>query len=118
MKSGDLDTLPDPVPIILGPNSLESIGPGYPHDPNSAWPAEWLKKYHFVELPTPSNVGDAQWKGELSTIALPGRGRKWEEVGCFDNGVDWFGDGSFWLIDTPGVSFFFPTPCSKKDADR
>lgn len=67
----------------------------------------------------PSNVGDAQWKGELSTIALPGRGRKWEEVGCFENAVDWFGDGSFWLIDTPGVSsFFFNAPSEERGADE
>jgi len=49
-------------------------------------------------------VGDKEWKGEIATVAMPGRGRKWERVGCFDIGVDWFGDGSFWLIDTPGVS--------------
>jgi hypothetical protein len=83
---------------------LESIGPGYPHDPNSAWPAEWLKKYNFVELPAPSAAGSEKWTGEIAEVALPGKERKWEKVGCFDNGVDWFGDGSFWLIDTPGVS--------------
>jgi hypothetical protein len=92
---------------------LESIGPGYPHDPNSAWPAEWLTKYHFVELPGPSDVGDVKWKGEVATIASARRGRKWEGVGCFENGVDWFGDGSFWLIDTPGVSFCIVSPSKR-----
>ena len=97
---------------------MESIGPGYPHDPNSAWPAEWLKKYHFLELPAPSNVGDAQWKGEVSEVGLPERGRRWESIGCFENAVDWFGDGSFWLIDTPGVSCFFVFSTRSRYADE
>jgi hypothetical protein len=93
------------LPIILGPNSLESIGPGYPHDPNAAWPASWLEKYEFIELPPPDAIGDKEWEGQIAEVEnLKREKRKWEKVGCFDHGVDWFGDGSLWLIDTPGVS--------------
>ena len=55
-------------------------------------------------------MGDREWTGEISTLPSGrGKGRRWERVGCFDNGVDWFGDGSLWLIDTPGVCPFVRT---------
>ncbi|WRT63722.1 uncharacterized protein IL334_000645 [Kwoniella shivajii] len=97
-------TLPSPAPsILLGPGSLESMHPGFPEDVNSAWPSAWLKKYHFLELPEGDTQG--RWSGEIANLA-PKSGeaaeRKWEKVGCFDRGVDWFGDGSLWFLDAPG----------------
>lgn len=37
-----------------------------------------------------------------SVRTLMHRGDIWETVGCF-KGVDYFGDGSLWILDTPGV---------------
>ncbi|KAL7422344.1 hypothetical protein Q5752_002990 [Cryptotrichosporon argae] len=107
--SGDLDTLPSPAPpILLGPGSLESTGPkGAPDDPNAAWPAAWLETYRFVELPSASAVSGGAWGADVPAASLgPGEntGRRWEAVGCFERAVDWFGDGSFWVIDAPGHS--------------
>ncbi|GFZ51913.1 hypothetical protein JCM24511_09683 [Saitozyma sp. JCM 24511] len=67
--SGNLDTLPSPAPpILLGPHSLESIGSGYPADPNAAWPQSWLDKYRFVELPGAEAEG--AWAGEIARVRL------------------------------------------------
>ncbi|WVW79356.1 hypothetical protein I302_101324 [Kwoniella bestiolae CBS 10118] len=99
--SGDIATLPFPDrPIILGPGSLASIGPGYPKDPHGQWSSSWFDEYRFVELPGTTTEG--AWEGEIADINSENKPRKWEKVGCFDNAVDWFGDGSFWLIDAPG----------------
>ncbi|WVQ63902.1 uncharacterized protein L199_002058 [Kwoniella botswanensis] len=82
------------------PDSLKSIGPGYPKDSKGQWHSEWFDKYRFVELPSTDDKGE--WPGEISTVIPSSGQRKWESIGCFDNGLDWFGDGSFWLIDAPG----------------
>ncbi|KAK6906026.1 hypothetical protein I203_100007 [Kwoniella mangroviensis CBS 8507] len=82
------------------PGSLQSIGPGYPKDPKGQWHSEWFDKYRFVELPSTDHKGE--WSGEVTTVIPCSGQRRWERVGCFDNGLDWFGDGSFWLIDAPG----------------
>ncbi|WVF65549.1 hypothetical protein IAT40_000277 [Kwoniella sp. CBS 6097] len=102
--SGDLDTLPQPgPPILLGPGSLESIAPGYPIDPNAAWPAAWIDQYDFVELPSSDTRGD--WTGVVGSLSNDvGRKRQWEKIGCFEHAVNWFGDGSLWFIDAPGHS--------------
>lgn len=103
MNSGDMDTLPNPPPpILLGPDSLESIGKGYPEDVNAAWPSSWLKKFDFYELPAPTSDTLGIWTGKIAELD-EGSEKKWEKVGCFDHGVDWFGDGSLWFLDAPGV---------------
>ncbi|ORY29316.1 beta-lactamase-like protein [Naematelia encephala] len=103
-RTGDLDTLPSPSPpILLGPGSIESISPGHPQDPNAAWPSTWLKKYHFTELPDPNSIKAAPFESELADLEPKGsKTRMYQPVGCFDHGVDWFGDGSLWIIDAPG----------------
>lgn len=97
---GSLDELGADVTIVMGPGSLESIGRGHPADPNAAWPQRWLEERHFVELPRVDVEGE--WTGEVGTM-MRGKGRRWEAVACFDKGVNWFGDGSLWFIDGPGV---------------
>lgn len=88
----------------MGAGSLDVVGKGEPEQKDSPWPSSWLEKHHIVQLPSP----DTTFTGESQQV---GRGpeaqageRKWEQVGCFEYGVDWFGDGSLWFIDTPGVS--------------
>jgi len=98
---GDFDTLPPATSdIVVGNGTLEAVGKGAPEDETSSWPSSWLKKHHIVELPSP----DAQWTGEAGSLSKGSKTRKWEKVGCFDHAVDWFGDGSLWFVDTPGVS--------------
>ncbi|WWC66674.1 uncharacterized protein I206_100578 [Kwoniella pini CBS 10737] len=85
------------------PDSLESMQPGFPEDVNSAWPSDWLKNYHFVELPDENDKG--VWTGEIAELSPKDQSdhrRRWEKIGCFDRGVDWFGDGSLWFLDAPG----------------
>lgn len=98
---GNLDTVSsfDPL-IVVGPGSLEGIGEGYPEDEKSIWPSSWLKERRISELPAPSS--DA-WKVDGQKDS-----KKWTKVACFDEAVDWFGDGSFWLVSAPGVSGFNP----------
>ncbi|WRT69069.1 uncharacterized protein IL334_006052 [Kwoniella shivajii] len=98
--SGDLNTLPYPDrPVILGAGAREDIGKGYPDDPNGHWESAWFKKYRFVDLPKPETEGF--WSKDIRDSSEQ-IDRTWEPVGCFEHGVDWFGDGSFWLIDAPG----------------
>ncbi|WWC91213.1 uncharacterized protein L201_006155 [Kwoniella dendrophila CBS 6074] len=87
------------IVIILGLGSLKSIGPGYPKDPNGQWETSWLEKYKFIELPKVETAG--AWSGDIAEVSAE-KEKKWERLGCFEHAVDWFGDGSFWLIDAPG----------------
>lgn len=98
-----MDTLPSPTPpITLGLSSLESIEPGFPADQNAAWPTSWLETYTFLELPTADIAGT--WDGGIADVWNPVKvERRWGKVGCFDRAVDWFGDGSLWFLDAPGV---------------
>lgn len=64
---------------------METMGPGYPEDLNSSVWSKELKDRKWVEI----------MKGE----------RNWKPIGSFERGIDWFGDGSFWVLDAPGVGF-------------
>lgn len=106
---GDLDTLPPRVPIILGPGALESIGPGYPQDPKSEWKSSWLTDHPVASIPGSAmksdfELGQATYSsgGEGKKDVFGIKGKKWEKIGCWDHAINWFGDGSFWLIDSPG----------------
>lgn len=89
--------------MILGYQSLESIGPGAPEDPNALWPKKWLEETHILELP--SMTEGTAWNGEIASIGSHGKSieRRWEKIACYGQGVDWFGDGSFWLLANEGV---------------
>lgn len=92
---GDLGTLRDIQPlVVVGPGTLDRIGPGYPEKADSTWPAEWLKDLNIVDLANLDQL-DGQGKGVGK--------RTWEQVACYDKAIDWFGDGSIWIIDAPGV---------------
>lgn len=97
---GNLDTLAsfDPL-VVVGPGTLGTIGKGYPKDEKSPWPTKWLEERRIAELPSAESKG--HWK-------IGDKDRSWQPVACFQEGVDWFGDGSFWLISAPGVSTCYP----------
>jgi metal-dependent hydrolase (beta-lactamase superfamily II) len=103
---GNLDTISsfDPM-VVVGPGSMEVIGKGYPETEKSPWPSSWLKDHRIFELPSPGEVSD--WKVEGK-----GESKSWGKVACFEEAIDWFGDGSFWLINAPGVSLSLPSMSS------
>lgn len=105
-SSGDLDTLPSPdIPILVGPGTIASVSPGYPKDTKQEWPSSWLETYNFLELPDPGSTPRA-FEGYLATFMRSDADapRQYQPVGPFKHGVDWFGDGSLWFVDAPGVS--------------
>jgi glyoxylase-like metal-dependent hydrolase (beta-lactamase superfamily II) len=77
---GNVADFPDSLPILVGPGS--PIG-------------EELA----TEIDVPIDVIKNRNVRELSHEK-----DKWQMVGTFQ-GYDYFGDGSFWLLDVPGVSF-------------
>lgn len=77
---GNPGLLPKGTKVVMGKGSLGAIGTGYPHgDP---WiDGAWLDHCDFSEIDFDSGP-----------------------IGDFPRGKDWFGDGSLWFIDCPGVS--------------
>jgi hypothetical protein len=73
---------------LFGYSSIETIKPGYPTNPESLYFSEFADKNH----PWSKNVD------ELPEL----KDSKWKTFGTFERGFDYFGDGSFWLIDAPG----------------
>lgn len=90
--TGDPSTFPHSTDLIVGPGFKEEFTPGYPSNPESPikdsdWEGRTLREVNFVD----------------SSLRL-GRFRA----------LDWFGDGSFYLLDSPGVSLLdddFHTAC-------
>ncbi|KAL7812746.1 Metallo-hydrolase/oxidoreductase [Trichoderma gracile] len=78
---GDPSLFPN-VPYIAGPGTKAAALPGYPVDPNSATLGSLLARDNFTEL---SRTED-----------------QWSSLGPFPRAHDFFGDGSFYLVDTPG----------------
>ena len=79
---GDPSTFPSSTTLVVGPGFQNSFLPGWPSDPES-------------------RVHEGAWEGrELREIDLvkEGNGLKLGEF----NGYDYFGDGSFYLLDSPG----------------
>ena len=99
---GDIGALPKGVDVICGPGTLEKISPGYPADQASPWRGKWLEARDFFELPPTCET--RSWDGAIAVCVSPVVvERKWQHLACFDHAVDWFGDGSLWIVDTPGV---------------
>ena len=79
--AGDPSTFPSTTALIVGPGTKENFLPGYPADPKSHilksdYAGRELREVGFSE--TPLHIGPFR-------------------------AVDWFGDGSFYLLDSPGV---------------
>lgn len=77
---GDMATFPKSVPLVVGPGVQEEYLPGWPDNESSTVPAEDFKGRTVREI-------------EFSEKPL--------KIGRF-NAFDYFGDGSFYLLDTPG----------------
>lgn len=100
---GDLSTLPPHTKVVCGPGTVKAMQPGYPKDESSPWWSKWFEERDFLELPATEKTED--WQGSIAVFANPEKAaRRWKKVACYDHAVDWFGDGSLWFVDTPGVS--------------
>lgn len=99
---GDISALPSHTKVVCGPGTLKAMQPGYPEDESSTWWSKWFVERDFLELPPTEKTED--WDGSIEEFANPkSAARKWRKVACYDHAVDWFGDGSFWIVETPGV---------------
>ena len=76
---GNLACFPDTTSLVLGPGSDSSC----------------------VSLAKELDVPESALENR-SVQVLNRKDFTWRTVGCLD-GLDYFGDGSFWLLDTPGV---------------
>ena len=75
--------------LVCGPGTLELTSQSYPKFANSpfdgrVWDAT-TSELPLWDLPSPANYP-----------------HKWQRLGPFENAHDFFGDGSFWIIDAPG----------------
>lgn len=64
--------------------NLQGLNPGYPGDPKSFYPSNLLPKARTRFLPSTSDTS------------------KWKKIGPFDHALDFFSDGSLYIVDTPG----------------
>ncbi|KAF2137738.1 uncharacterized protein K452DRAFT_321594 [Aplosporella prunicola CBS 121167] len=78
--TGDPSTFEPSTALIVGPGSKERVFPGYPQDPNA----------HFSEADVAGR--------EVRELDFTKTGLK---IGRFD-ALDYFGDGSFYFLDSPG----------------
>lgn len=78
---GDCTKFPD-ADIIVGPGSHAATSPGYPVAPKSPFSSAILDHPRFRELSFQTDI--------------------WTSFGPFPRAHDFFGDGSFFLVDTPG----------------
>ncbi|KAF9883936.1 hypothetical protein FE257_002618 [Aspergillus nanangensis] len=69
--------------VLFGPGTSTFCSPGHLSDPLSQWDGRFFDPEHATE----------HW----ATLQGP-----WVEFGLFDTAMDFFGDGSFWVIQAPG----------------
>lgn len=79
--TGDCTKFPD-ADIIVGPGSRAATTPGYPHATESPFSSAPLEHPRFRELSFETD--------------------SWAPLGPFPRALDFFGDHSFYLLDTPG----------------
>lgn len=93
--TGDPSTFPSSTSLIVGPGFKEAFTPGYPQNQTSPilesdYAGRELREISFDDDSSSSGGG----------VGGGGRGRGLK-LGRF-RAVDFFGDGSFYLLDTPG----------------
>jgi glyoxylase-like metal-dependent hydrolase (beta-lactamase superfamily II) len=67
----------------FGPGTMAACSPGHLEDANSQWDGRFFDPKRATE-----NV--AEFTGP------------WRQFGSFDKAMDYFGDGSFWIVQAPG----------------
>lgn len=67
----------------FGPGTVEYCTPGHIVDPKSTWDGYFFDKEHQTEK-------FSEHKGP------------WQRFGTFEKALDYFGDGSLWVIQAPG----------------
>ena len=77
--TGDVNTFPSTTELVVGPDFMNTFLPGYPSDPDGRVLEEWFEDRPLREISFLSG----------------------HFVGGFP-AFDFFGDGSFYLLDTPG----------------
>nr|A0A097ZPE4.1 RecName: Full=Cytochrome P450 monooxygenase andK; AltName: Full=Anditomin synthesis protein K; Flags: Precursor [Aspergillus stellatus]BAP81865.1 AndK [Aspergillus stellatus] len=83
--TGDPSTFPPSTKLVVGPGVLSLTGGGYPKNPNTT-------------------VLETDLSGrKIQEISFDAQADSSVKVGPFD-GVDYFGDGSFYLLNAPGHS--------------
>ena len=80
--TGNPSKFPQSVKVILGPDLKENNMPGWPTKPDAEFREEDISGHEVIEL----SKGDFQ----INVGGMPG--------------FDYFADGSFYLLDAPGVS--------------
>ena len=80
--TGDPSTFPSSAELVVGPGLKERHWPGYPTKPDAGILVSDVQDRHVREI---------EFRG----------GNRGMKIGRFD-AVDFFGDGSFYLLDTPG----------------
>ncbi|KAI0317780.1 Metallo-hydrolase/oxidoreductase [Amylostereum chailletii] len=78
---GDPTLFPASTFIVGGP-ARRLIEGGYPHNPKSMFPSDLLP--------------------DGRTVFLEDADPRWAPIGPFERAVDWFGDGSLYIVDAPG----------------
>ncbi|KAL6242805.1 hypothetical protein RBB50_010451 [Rhinocladiella similis] len=78
---GDSTKFPDAT-LVAGPGGKAASAPGFPVNPGSPFESAPIQHAHYRELSFEND--------------------KWVPLGPFSRAHDFFGDGSFWLVDTPG----------------
>lgn len=101
--------------VIMGHAHMDHIGYLTPFPPSTelvVGPGQELGAHLAEEMDVPLSTIE-----ERRVRALSFTEDKWETIGSFQ-GIDWFGDGSFWILDTPGVRGIVLTSQSKVSADK
>ncbi|EGO53905.1 hypothetical protein NEUTE1DRAFT_103417 [Neurospora tetrasperma FGSC 2508] len=85
---GDITTIGPQAALIVGPGFKKGLMPGYPTNPDSPILEADYKDRELIEV-------------DFTSAASDGKNWKRLQIGRFP-AVDYFGDGSFYLLDAPG----------------
>jgi glyoxylase-like metal-dependent hydrolase (beta-lactamase superfamily II) len=68
---------------VFGPGTIAGCSPGHLKDPDSQWDGRYFDP-------------------ELRSEKLEESVGPWQQFGPFEKAMDYFGDGSFWILEAPG----------------
>ncbi|PGG97668.1 hypothetical protein AJ79_09127 [Helicocarpus griseus UAMH5409] len=90
--------------FIVGPGAIDALlsGPNtYPSDPESIFDSNLLPKEQTIELPSPAPSSSPSSSRQIQPPSSENM-QKWQPLGPFPAAMDYFGDGSVFIIDAPG----------------